>query len=225
MHPVKKLEGRFGLGLIMALAMQLLMGAPAVWAAGPMEDIKNLIAEVQTILQTKKDKATRLPLIEQSALRLIDYQEMSKRSLEQTWNTISKAQRAEFLRLFTALLKASYADKLDDFAKSTVTYQGETQKGETAEVRVQINRTNDKIPVRFQLLKGPQGWMVYDLIVEDVSLVDNFRTEFGRIIRASSFTALLKCMQLKLQANLADLKEACPTPPKAAPKPRGKEGG
>jgi phospholipid transport system substrate-binding protein len=225
MHPLKKLKGRFGLGLIMALVMQLLLGAPTVWAAGPMEDIKNLLAEVQTILQTKKDKATRLRLIEQSALRRIDYQEMSKRSLEQTWDHLSQAQRTEFLRLFTALLKASYADKLDDFAKSTVTYQSETQKGETAEVRVQINRTNDKIPVRFQLLKSPQGWMVYDLIVEDVSLVDNFRTEFGRIIRASSFTALLKCMQLKLSANLADLNEACPTPPKAAPKPRRKEGG
>jgi len=224
MHPVKKLGGRFGLGLIMALAVHLLLGATALLAAGPMEDVKNLIGEVQTILQTQKDKAIRLRLIEQSALRRIDYQEMSQRSLEQTWNSLSKAQRAEFLRLFTALLKASYADKLDDFAKSTVTYHGETQKGEAAEVRIQVNRTNDKIPVRFQLLKGPQGWMIYDLIVEDVSLVDNFRMEFGRIIKASSFTALLKCMQLKLQANVADLQEVCPTPPKAAPKPRRKEG-
>jgi phospholipid transport system substrate-binding protein len=224
MHPLRKLGGRFGLGLIMALAIFLLLGAPALWAASPLEDIKNLLEEVQTILKTKKDKATRVRLIEQSALRRIDYQEMSKRSLEQTWNTLSKSQRAEFLRLFTALLKASYADKLDDFAKSTVTMQGENRKGDGAEVRIQVNRTNDKIPVRFQLLKGPQGWMIYDLIVEDVSLVDNFRTEFGRIIRASSFTALLKCMQLKLQANVADLKEVCPTPPKAAPKPRRKGG-
>jgi phospholipid transport system substrate-binding protein len=224
MHPVRKLGGRFGLVLITALAIFLLLGAPALWAASPLENIKKLLEEVQTILKTKKDKATRVRLIEQSALRRIDYQEMSKRSLEQTWNTLSKSQRAEFLRLFTALLKASYADKLDDFAKSTVTMLGETRKGDGAEVRIQVNRTNDKIPVRFQLLKGPQGWMIYDLIVEDVSLVDNFRTEFGRIIRASSFTALLKCMQLKLQANVADLKEVCPTPPKAAPKSR-RQGG
>lgn len=217
MHPVKKLGGRFGLGLKLALAIHLLMGAPALWAAGPLEDIKKLLEEVQTILQTKKDKAARLQLIEQSALRRIDYQEMAKRSLERTWNTLSQAQRAEFLRLFTALLKASYADKLDDFAKASVTYQGEAQNGDAAEVRILVNRTNDKIPVKFQLLKGPQGWMVYDLIIEDVSLVDNFRTEFGRIIKDSSFTALLKCMQLKLQANLADLKEACPSPPKTAP--------
>jgi phospholipid transport system substrate-binding protein len=224
MHPVMKLRGRFGLGLIMALAVHLFMGAPALWAASPMEDIKKLIEEVQAILQTKKDKATRVRLIEQSALRRIDYQEMSKRSLEQTWDTLSKTQRTEFLRLFTALLKASYADKLDDFAKSTVTYQSEIQTGNAAEVRVQVNRPNDKIPVRFQLRNSPQGWMIYDLIIEDVSLVKNFHTEFGRIIKASSFTALLKCMQLKLQANVADLKEVCPTPPKATPKSRSRGG-
>ena len=224
MNLSKKLVGRFGLGLITTLAIHLLLGAPALRAAGPMEDIKNLIEEVQTILQTKKDKATRLQLIEQSALRRIDYQEMSKRSLERNWGTLSQAQRTEFLRLFTALLRASYADKLDDFAKTTVTYQGETQKGDAGEVRIQVNRPNDKIPVRFMLLKAPQGWMIYDMIIEDVSLVDNFRTEFDRIINASSFTALLKCMQLKLQANLADLKEVCPTPPKAAPKSRSKGG-
>ena len=225
MNLIKKPGAPLGLGLIMALAIFLIMGVPAVRAAGPLEDIQKLIEEVQAILQTNKDKATRLQLIEQNALSRIDYQEMSKRSLERTWSTLPQSQRTEFLRLFAALLRASYADKLDDFAKTTVTYQGETQKGDAAEVRILVNRTNDKIPVRFMLLKAPRGWMIYDLIIEDVSLVDNFRTEFDRIIKASSFSALLKCMKLKLQANLADLKEACPTPPKAAPKTRGKEGG
>ncbi|MHB8067752.1 MAG: MlaC/ttg2D family ABC transporter substrate-binding protein [Desulfobaccales bacterium] len=225
MNPPKKLSGRCGLGLIMALAIFLTMGAPGVRAAGPQEDIKNLIEEVQTILQTKKDKPTRLRLIEQSALRRLDYQEMSRHCLDKTWGTINQAQRSEFIRLFTQLLRASHADKLDDFAKCTVTYQGETQNGDAAEVRILVVRTNDKIPVKFQLLKKPQGWMIHDLVIEDVSLVENLRTEFDRIIRSSSFSALLKCMQLKLQANLADLQEACPSPAKTAPKPRSKEGG
>jgi len=217
-------------GLVLVLVFHLALAAPPVFAGQPTEDIKTIIDEVMAILrnpsyQAPGQKAARLKLIEQSALRRIDYQEMSKRSLERIWSTLSSSQRAEFLRLFTALLRASYADKLDDFAKTKVSYEGETQKGDAAEVRILVNRTNDKIPVKFQLQKSPQGWMIYDLIIEDVSLVDNFRTEFDRIIKASSFSALLKCMQLKLQANLADLKEACPTPPKAAPKTRGKNGG
>lgn len=225
MNPLQKLIGRCVLGLTLALAIFLTMNAPPVRAAGPMEDIKNLIEEVQNILQTKKDKPTRLRLIEQSALRRLDYQEMSRRCLEKNWNSIKPAQRSEFIRLFTQLLRASYADKLDDFAKCTVTYQGETQKGDAAEVRITVVRANDKIPVRFQLLQKPQGWMIHDLVIEDVSLVENLRNEFDRIIRASSFNALLKCMQLKLQANLADLQEACPSPPKTAPQPPAKEGG
>ena len=186
-------------GMALALIFTLSIAVPGVLAGQPTEDVKAIIDEVMGILhhpayQPAAQKATRLRLIEQATLRRIDYQEMAKRSLEQTWNTLSQAQRTQFVGLFTELLKASYADKLDDFAKSTVTFQGESQKGDSAEVRIVVARPNDKIPVRFQLLNGPQGWMVYDLIIEEVSLVDNFRTEFDRIIKGSSFTALIKCL-------------------------------
>lgn len=195
-------------GLALVLAFNLCAAVPRVFADQPMENVRAVIDEVMGILrdpayQAPGQKATRLRLIEQSALRRVDYQEMARRTLEGTWNTISQGQRAEFVRLFTELLKASYADKLDDFAKYKVSYQGETRNGEAAEVRVLILRTNDRIPVRFQLLNRPQGWMIYDMVIEDVSLVDNFRGEFGRVIRATSFASLMKCLQLKLRSNLA----------------------
>ena len=198
--------------LALCLVFNLGMSVPKVFAGQPTEDVKAIIDEVMSILkdpanQAPGKKKERLRLIEQSALRRLDYEEMSKRCLEGTWNTISQAQRAEFIRMFSELLKASYADKLDDFVKTKVTYEGESQKSDGAEVRILVWRTNDKIPVKFQLLNRPQGWMIYDLVVEDVSLVDNLRTEFGRIIRSSSFSALMKCLQLKLQSNLAELKE------------------
>lgn len=215
-------------GIALVLILILGMAVPKVFAGQPTDDVKAIIDEVMGILrnpayQAPGQKANRLRLIEQSALRRLDYQEMSKRCLEETWNTISQAQRTEFIRMFTELLKASYADKLDEFAKSKVAYEGESLKGEAAEVRALVLRTNDKIPVRFQLRNSPKGWMIYDLIIEDVSLVDNLRTEFGRIIKSSSFAALMKCLQLKLQSNLAELK-ACPLPPEPAPKSRSKGG-
>ncbi len=215
--------------IALALVLNLVIAVPRALAGQPTDDVKCIIDEVMGILHNPAynspgQKATRLRLIEQSALRRLDYHEMSKRCLEQTWNTLTQAQRTEFIRMFTELLKASYADKLDDFAKSTVTYQGETQKGDCAEVHILVLRTNDKIPVKFQLLKGPQCWMIYDLIIEDVSLTENLRTEFGRIIRASSFSGLLKCMQLKLQSNMAEYKKSCPPPRESSPKGRGKGG-
>ena len=215
----------------LCLALILIFGVAAagVFAGQPTEDVKAIINETMGILQNPAyqaaaQKPARILLIQQLALRRIDYGEMAKRSLYQTWNTLTQAQRAEFVRLFTELLRASYADKLDDFGKAKVTYEGETQKGDAAEVRIMVWRPNDKIPVKFLLRNGPKGWMIQDLIIEDVSLVDNFRTEFGRIIKTSSFTALVKCMQLKLQASIPDLK-ACPVPQEPAPKARSKGGG
>ena len=223
-----KTERRMVAAIIRELALVLVfilgLAIPQVFAGSPTEDIKAVIDEVMSILhnpayQAPGQKPNRLHLIEQSALRRLDYEEMSKRCLQETWSTISQAQRAEFIRLFTELLKASYADKLDDFAKSKVSYEGETRKGDTAEVRILVLRTNDKIPVKFQLQNRPQGWMICDMTIEDVSLVDNLRTEFGRIIKASSYAGLVKCLQMKLQANIAELK-ACPVPEESAPKRR-----
>ncbi|MBI4795520.1 MAG: ABC transporter substrate-binding protein [Deltaproteobacteria bacterium] len=228
MKTQKRMAAAIIRGLALVLVLNLGVAAPPVFAGPPTEDVKAIIDEVMGILrnpayQAPGQKTARLRLIEQSALRRLDYQEMAKRCLEETWNTISQAQRAEFIRMFAELLKASYADKLDDFAKSKVTYEGESQNGNAAEVRILVLRTNDKIPVKFQLLQSPQGWMIYDLIIEDVSLVNNLRTEFGKIIKSSSFAALMKCLRLKLQSNIADLKP-CPPPPGPAPKTRSKGG-
>ena len=202
-----KTERRMVAAIIRELALVLVfilgMAVPQVFAGSPTEDVKAVIDEVMGILhnpayQAPGQKPNRLRLIEQSALRRLDYQEMSKRCLEETWDTLSQVQRAEFIRMFTGLLKASYADKLDDFAKSKVSYEGETRKGDTAEVRILVLRTNDKIPVRFRMLKEPQGWMIYDLLIEGVSLADNYRSQFARIIQGSSFKDLLKVLQARM---------------------------
>jgi phospholipid transport system substrate-binding protein len=212
-----------GLSLVLVFS---LAAVPGVFAGQPTEDVKAVIDEVMGILrnpayQAPAQKPNRLRLIEQSALRRLDYPEIAKRCLEGTWDRLSQSQRTEFIRMFTELLKASYADKLDDFAKSKVSYEAETQNGDNAEVRILVLRSNDKIPVKFQLLKKPQGWMIYDLVIEDVSLVGNLHTEFARVIKTSSYAGLVKCLQLKLAANVSQLKY-CPPVPAPAPKPRSK---
>jgi len=224
---IEKKQGTMILrGLALVLALHLGLAVSQVAAGPPTDNVKAVIDEVMSILhnpayQAPGQKANRLRLIEESALRRVDYQEMGKRCLGDTWKKLSQSQQSEFIRMFTELLKASYADKLDDFGKSKVAYEGESIKGDTAEVRITVLRPNDKIPVRFQLLNSPKGWMIYDLIIEEVSLVDNLRAEFGRVIKVSSYAGLVKCLQLKLAANV-DLK-SCP-PPGPAPKNKGKGG-
>ena len=88
-----------GWGLILALAINLIIWVPGANAAAPMEDVKSLITEVQTILQTQARKAQRLDLIEKITAKHLDFQEMAKRCLGSTWTTLSEAQKNEFVQL------------------------------------------------------------------------------------------------------------------------------
>lgn len=187
-------------GLILALTVQLSFWAPGAWAATPTEDIKSLINEVQTILQNNQQKNQRLQLIEKAADKHLAFREMAKRSLETTWDKLNQTQQKEFVSLFSQLLKASYAGHLDEFVKARVDFKGETCKANCSEVRVVIIRPNDKIPVNFRLQKESQGWMIYDMEIEGVSLVDNFRSQFQRAISMISYQGLVTRLKDHLKA-------------------------
>ncbi len=207
----------------LVLSCTITLAPATALAASATEDVKSLIDEVISILhnpayQAPAQKQARLALIEKAAARRLDYQEMAKRSLEATWSHLSKAQQTEFVGLFSKLLQASYADKLDEFIKAQVTYKPEIKKGEVAEVPTLIIRPNDKIPVDFRLMQEAGGWMIYDLVIEGVSLVSNFNSQFHRVIQASSYAGLVDCLKMQLKANAVNL-DTCPVPPGSPVKP------
>jgi len=209
-------SGALTLGLYLTLTILAL-------AAGPMEDVKGLMDQVIALIQdpafqSPGQKAARLQLIEKITAHRLDYQEMGKRCLGDTWDTLSKSQRSEFANLFSQLLKISYADRLDELAKAKVVYEKETRKGDQAEVSVVIVRPNDKIPVTFHLQQAPQGWKIYDLGVDGVSLMSNLKSQFSRVIQTSSYGNLVECLKVQLRARKVDV-EACP-PPSDTKKPK-----
>jgi len=150
-------------------------------------------------LATKNDKAQRLDLIEKATAKHLDFREMAQRCLGATWPTLSRAQQDEFVQVFSKLLKASYANHLDEFVKAKVNYLGESRDGNRGEVRIVIVRPNDRIPVSFRLLENPPGWVIYDLNIEGVSMVSNYRCQFERAIKAISYNGLLGRLKCKLQ--------------------------
>jgi len=185
----------------LVLAGTILLATPAL-AAGPGEDIKNLVNEVLTIIHNpalQAHKEQRVALVEQAAARRFDYGEMARRCLGDTWSKLSQAQQQEFVRVFTGLLKASFACRIDELAKAHVSYQPEIVKADHTEVPITILRPNDKIPVSFRLLKEPGGWMIYDLVIEGVSLTDNYRSQFARVIQGASYQELIGCLQAKMK--------------------------
>ena len=188
---------------LLTLALSLMMGGGTALAAGPADDVKNLINEVLAILnnpalQAPGQRARKVDLVEQAAARHFNYREMAKHSLGPTWNTLNQGQQDEFVENFSGLLKVFFVCRLDEFTKVGVIYKPEILKSDQAEVPIIILRPNDKIPVTFRMLKEPQGWMIYDLVIEGVSLADNYRAQFARVIQGGSFQDLLKVLKARM---------------------------
>jgi phospholipid transport system substrate-binding protein len=194
--------------LVLAMGLSFYCAAPAL-AAGPQETIKNLVDQALAIIQNPALQGTahkdqRVVQVEKLASGHFDYREMAKRCLGETWGTLSGPQQTEFTNTFTALLKASFACRIDELAKAKVAYQPEAVKADYTEVPITIQRPNDKIPVSFRMLKGADGWRICDLTIEGVSLTDNYRSQFGQVIKGSSYQVLIRALKAKMKEE-----EAC----------------
>lgn len=192
-------------GRILAVWLLLAWAVP-VWASSPTETVKSMVDEVLRLLNdpalaTQKER--RRQLVKARVDQRFDYEEMAKRSLGPTWGRLSPAQRSEFVRLFGELLESSYSDKVDKYAGETVTFLGESVDGDYAEVRTLLVRPNDRIPMNYRLMNKSR-WVIYDVVIEGVSLVSNYRSQFSRIISQSSYQELVN----RLRARVEELRRA-----------------
>lgn len=195
--------GFFARGLALALTLSLVWGATAAVAGPPTDVVKSTIEEVLRILsdpalKSPAQKKHRRQLIKQAVDRHFDYEEMAKRSLGQPWRSLSRAQQSEFVQLFGELLEASYADKIERYTTEKVSYTSESLDEDYAEVKTLILRANDRIPMDYRLYKTDSNWKVYDVVIEGVSLVSNYRSQFNTIIRQSSYGELVQRLRTKV---------------------------
>lgn len=211
--------GRTWRGLALLAATVLVVSAPRVSFAGPATDqVKGTVDQVTKILtdptlKGEKKVQERRARVRKVVLERFGFTEMSKRSLGRYWNERTQQERTEFVRLFTDLLERAYIGKVDGYSGEQVVYEGESVDGNYSEVRTKIvGKKSQDVSMTYRLLKHDSNWEVYDVIVENVSLVNNYRTQFSKIIRTSSYEALVKKMQAKLEGEeAAEL---------AAPKPK-----
>jgi phospholipid transport system substrate-binding protein len=123
---------------------------------------------------------------------------MSRRSLGRHWAQRSDQEKKEFVHLFGQLLETTYIDKVEGYSGEKVIYAGERIDGDYAEVDVRIvTRKNTEIAVLYKMRKRDQKWWVYDMVVEGISLVNNYRTQFSDILAKSSFEGLMKKLKEK----------------------------
>ncbi|MFQ5839274.1 MAG: ABC transporter substrate-binding protein [Candidatus Methylomirabilales bacterium] len=182
----------------------LLLGGVLVAAAnGPMAQVKMTVDQVLAIvkdpaLQGSAKQAERRRKLREVVFTRFGFREMAKRSLGIHWRDRSVRERDEFVRLFADLLERSYVGKIEAYASEQILFVGETVEGRYARVQTRIvtDRSPD-IPIEYRLLMQEGRWAVYDVVIEGVSLVSNYRTQFNRIIVTSSYRELVKKMQVK----------------------------
>lgn len=201
---------RFGRLLVISITLNLFLVALAtgVWASQAMEQLQTTVNRVINILsdpQLKKpgQEHRRRQMLKDVINNRFDYEEMAKRSLSRHWRSLSAAQQAKFVRLFSELLERSYAGKIEAYSDEKVLYKSERVDGDYAEIRTMVIRRNDRIPMDYRMIKKGGKWWVYDVVIEGVSLVSNYRNQFSRIIQQSSYQELVRRMQAKVKEQRA----------------------
>jgi phospholipid transport system substrate-binding protein len=173
-------------------------------AGAPTDQVRSTIDQVlETLnnpkLATQAAKEERRSRLRQVIYPRFDFAEMARRSLGPTWRRISPAEQQEFVRLFTELLAESYVNNIDSYHGEKILYGRETQEQEYAEVDTKlITKRGEEIPVDYKLHLVDGNWRAYDVVIENISLVNNYRAQFTRILTNSSFAELLDRIREKL---------------------------
>ncbi len=189
----------FGLrdAVVVILVWSVVFAAAPQGLESPTEAVRVTVSRVLSILEDPvlKDPAKLKPrrrMLEEVIATHFDYAEMSKRTLAVYWPPLTEAQRTEFVELFKRFLSDRYAEKIEGYSGEQVVYLSERIEGTYAEVRTELRSDKTTIPMDYRLFSKEGRWHAYDIVVDGVSLVKNYRSQFQKIIRESSYGELVK---------------------------------
>jgi phospholipid transport system substrate-binding protein len=191
--------GRYRVVVAVLLAVAA-SAAPA--SAGPATDqLRVQIDRVIQLLETPPDGQVqqRRAALRRLADEIFDFTEISQRSLGVHWQARTPAERQEFVALFTDLLERSYVSKIELYSGEKILYAGEVGDNEVVTVRTRIRtKQGTEVPVDYRMFRRGDRWRAYDVTIEGVSLVGNYRTQFNKVIQTSSYPELVKRLRAKL---------------------------
>ena len=186
----------------LVLLVGLAVWAPAPARAGAPTD--QLKASVEQIVKVLEDPALRAEArsrerraaIRKEAEGVFDFSETAKRALGRHWQGLAEKDRQEFTSLFTDLIERAYISKIERYSGERIAYAGEAMDGGLATVRTRfVTKQGTEVPVDYRMQQRGDRWLVYDVSVEGVSLINNYRTQFDKIIQTSSYAELVRKMK------------------------------
>lgn len=174
------------------LAATLLAAAPV----GPLSVVKSGNADVQKAANAPGATVDSLATVVE---KFVDFEELAKRALgDKTWATLTPAQQKDFSSTMTGLLRASYAQKAIGQAQAQVKYGKEDVQGNEATVNTTLSLKKDQIPVDYRLYRAAKGeWRIYDVVTDEVSLVDTYKGQFRKLMTDKGFDGLLSTLKTK----------------------------
>jgi phospholipid transport system substrate-binding protein len=189
--------GGVTLSLVFLLWVCLALGveAPTVVVKNTIDEVIRLVTDEK--LKTPDQASHRRELLEETIGSKFDFEEMAKRSLAAHWKSRNANEHQEFVTLFRKLLSKTYAGKIENYSGETVNYLKERLKDGYAEVQTNMDSAKTEISLDYRLILKGSHWRVYDVVVNGVSLVKNYRSQFARIIQRSSYEELVTTLREK----------------------------
>lgn len=186
------------------LGLLMLSVALPLWAASdPTEQIRETVDSILAVLQNSQFSAIeKREQVESLVLKRFDFKVMSKYTLATNWKKATAQQQEQFQELFAQLLRNTYLNRIDAYSNEKVIYQRQRIKNNKAEVDTLVVSGNSEIPIRYRLYLKGDLWLTYDVIIEEVSLVNNYRTNYKSIISKDGIDGLLIQMSEKVKGQL-----------------------
>jgi len=187
--------------VVVGLMIHLSMVSECFADSEVTSQLKDTIEKVIKIVQDEaldKDKQARRVALRKTIAERFNYRQMVMRSLAKNWDARSDQERQEFIALFKSLLENSYANKLEAYKDEEINYLDEMIKGKYALVKTEVVRKSSTIGVDYKLIQEKGSWQVYDFVIEGVSMIRNYRSQFTKIIRRDSYEVLVQKLTEKI---------------------------
>jgi phospholipid transport system substrate-binding protein len=189
--------------LLIIIGLGAIFHAATAAAGVPTDQVRSTVDQVLAILQEPTLKGESKQKERRDRLRGIifarfDFSEMARRSLGPEWRRRSPAEQDEFVNLFTDLLQESYIGTIESYNGDKVLYNRELQDQDNAEVQTTLTTRGEAVySINYRLRLVGKDWKVYDVVIENISIVNNYRSQFSRVIGRSSYEELVRAMKEK----------------------------
>ncbi len=191
------------LAVVLSLSLPLVQGSALAATPDPTEQLKpfldKIVAQLKSDAFQQDTTCGQCQQIIDIASEHFDFREMSKRVMGKQWRTLTGEQRNEFVALFTKLLQYAYIGEVDDYVDRKIEFKKQRIKGKRAEVKTLLVEGDTTIPVSYIMILKGDKWMVYDIVVEGVSLIRNYMEQIRSVLRDEKYAGLIALLDKKIK--------------------------